>query len=155
MAKLMTLKQLEYKKKKLDGLVKEYSKLGKKISEEAGKSGSFANKIPGYAELTDKMGIISLQIAQLEKEVAAAKIVDPKKVKVGSVSVLSRVTVRDISKNKKEKYCFEGEAAGAVVISQDSSVGKALLGRKIGERVKVKTPRGMRELEILKIEIPK
>jgi len=155
MAKLITPKQLESKKKKLNRLIKEYSKLGRKISEEVKNGGSFANKIPGYAELTDRMSIISLQIAQIEKEISDVKIVDPKEISIDSVSVLSCVTVRDILKKKKEKYCFEEGIADAIVVSQDSLVGRALLDKRAGERVKVKTRIGTKELEILKIEVSK
>ena len=143
----MTYKQLEEKKKELVKLKKKYAQLGKKVSEVAGSSGSFSHNIPGYVGLMDRINGMALKVTQLEKEISSIKIVDPKDVSSDIVSVLSCVTVLDILKKKKEKYCFGKN------ISQDSLIGKALIGKKIGERIKVKTPKGEKELEILKIEV--
>ncbi len=147
MTNLMTKEQFNKKKKELDKLKKEYEKLGKKISGEAKDSGSFLHNIPGYVGLMDRMEALSLKIAQLEKELDSVQMISPKEIPSGVVSVLSCVLVLDILKNKKEKYCF-GEN-----ISQDSLIGKALINKKVGDRVKVKTPKGERELEILEIEV--
>ncbi len=149
MSNLITKKQLERKKEELDKLRKKHADLGKKISEVMKNSGSFPSGTPGYVGLMDRIEGFSLKIAQLKKEIESVKVVDPKEIPSDVVSILSCVLVLDIIKNKKEKYCFGKN------ISQDSLIGKALLNKKVGERVKVKTPQGERELEIVKIEIDK
>jgi len=146
MTKLITKKQLNEKKKELNRLRKKHARLAKRISEVMKNSGSFPSNTPGYVGLMDRINGLALKITQLEKEISSAKIVNPKEIPSDTVSVLSCVMVLDILENKKEKYCFGKN------ISQDSLIGKALLGKKVGEQVKIKTPKGERELEILEIE---
>ena len=70
----------------------------------------------------------------------------------GRVQVGSRVTVRD--EFGEEEYTIVGPAEVDVAkgrISMESPVGKALLGHKVGEEVKVQTPGGTRPVTIVKV----
>ena len=70
--------------------------------------------------------------------------------RVGSV-----VHVKDEA-GKSNKYTIVGSAEAKPAeakLSNESPVGKALLGRKRGEEVKIVTPRGERKLKITKIDV--
>jgi transcription elongation factor GreA len=71
-------------------------------------------------------------------------------VRVGSI-----VHVKDEG-GKSTKYTIVGSAEAApadLKLSNESPVGKALIGHKRGEEVKISTPRGERKLKITKIDI--
>ena len=90
------------------------------------------------------------RILTLEKMIRNAVIIEEQH--DGRVQVGSRVTVRD--EFGEEEYTIVGPAEVDVAkgrISMESPVGKALLGHKVGEEVKVQTPGGMRPVTIVKV----
>ena len=74
------------------------------------------------------------------------------------VSVGSIVHVKDQKTDKSVKYKIVGSAEAnptEMKLSNESPIGKALLGRKRGEEVAFSTPRGERRLKITKIDVGK
>ncbi len=106
-----------------------------------------------YSAAREEQGVVETRIAELEEIVANAEIIDEKdKTKI---SIGSTVKVKQL-KSKKE---FEYKIVGSIEvdpmenkISDQSPMGAALLGKKVGETATVKAPAGEVEYEIVSFE---
>jgi phosphotransferase system enzyme I (PtsI) len=79
----------------------------------------------------------------LEETLRVAKIVDPSKVKGGSVQVGSKVKLSDIEFDEEVEYSIVGSLESnpnAGLISNESPIGKAIIGKKVGDKVMIETP---------------
>tara|TARA_A100001015_G_scaffold281321_1_gene344475 strand:+ start:4204 stop:4680 length:477 start_codon:yes stop_codon:yes gene_type:complete len=103
------------------------------------------------------------QQAQLESRVivindiiARANVIDVTKIdNDGKVIFGSTINVQDLESNKKIKYKLVGQDEADIsknLIYFKSPIGKALIGKNLGEMVLVNTPSGERNFEILKVE---
>ena len=104
-----------------------------------------------YQEAKEAQAFLEGKILELEEAIRQAKVIEEKK--TGKVQFGSIVTVS--SNNKKQKFQIVGlEEANpqSGKISFDSPLGKALLGKSLGDIVKIKTPEGKTQYKILKIE---
>ena len=85
------------------------------------------------------------RIAQIEDRLANAQLIDKKKVDTSVVSIGSVVRLRDVDAKQSVEYFIVGSAEANPAeqkLSNESPVGKAIMGRKKGETVEVVTPRG-------------
>jgi transcription elongation factor GreA len=109
-----------------------------------------------YDDAKNEQAMLEKQIADLEEKLRSASIIDQKNVSSDVVSVGSTVHVKDQKTDKSVKYTIVGapEANPAEAkLSNESPVGKALLGKKRGDIVEVPVPRGpARQLKITKID---
>ncbi|MBN1494549.1 transcription elongation factor GreA [Candidatus Peregrinibacteria bacterium] len=110
-----------------------------------------------YEEAKNEQAFVEGRIIELEDKVKYAKIIDDKKKSDGkSVQLGSTVKVKNRSSksSKTLDYIIVGstEADWDNKISNESPVGKALLDRKVGDRIKIHVPAGIVEYEILDIE---
>jgi transcription elongation factor GreA len=109
-----------------------------------------------YDDAKNEQAMLEKQIAELEDKLRAATVIDEDAVTTEMVSVGVTVHVKDQKTDKSVKYKIVGSAEANPSenkLSNESPVGKALLGRKRGEIVKVAVPRGpQRQLKITKIE---
>ena len=108
-----------------------------------------------YDDAKNEQARLEAQISQLEEKLRSATVVDASDLDTHVVQVGSVVHVKDEA-GKSTKYTIVGSAEAQpaqMKLSNESPVGKALLGRKRGEEVKVVTPRGERVLKITKIDI--
>jgi transcription elongation factor GreA len=109
-----------------------------------------------YDDAKNEQAMLEKQIAELEDKLRSASVIDEKSVSTDVVSVGSIVHVKDQKTDKSVKYKIVGSAEAnpsEMKLSNESPVGKALLGRKRGEVVSVPVPRGpQRKLKITKIE---
>lgn len=108
-----------------------------------------------YEDAKNEQAFIEGEIAELEKMLRNAKIIDQGDVDVNVVSVGSTVTVKDKEFNEVEEYTIVGSAEAdpsVNKISNLSPVGGSLLGHKVGEVVTVQVPAGNIEFEILEIK---
>jgi transcription elongation factor GreA len=100
--------------------------------------------------------MLERQIAELEDKLRGAQLIDEKAVSTDVVSVGSTVHVKDQKTDKSVKYKIVGSAEANPSdnkLSNESPVGKALIGKKRGDLVSVPVPRGpARKLKITKIE---
>ena len=90
-------------------------------------------------------------IVQLENELKSAKIIDENALDSSTVSVGSTVTMKNASNGMVFKYQIVGSAETDPLngkISNESPIGKAVLGRKKGDTVEVSTPGGAMQLVI-------
>lgn len=109
-----------------------------------------------YHGQREEQGRLAARIAQLKTKLASCYIVDKSEMPKGVVTFGSTVTVKDLDMDEEEKYEFVGPGEedydGPVMkILTTSPIAKALMGKKVGEKVKVALPRGSMELEILDI----
>jgi transcription elongation factor GreA len=99
--------------------------------------------------------MLEQRIAQLEDRVRRATVVESKDVENGVVNVGVTVHVKDQKSGDSRKFKVVGaaEAQPPDKLSNESPVGKALVGHKRGDVVSVEVPRGpKRKLKITKIE---
>src|SRR5690348_17718830 len=107
-----------------------------------------------YHAAKERQGQLEAMLADLEDRVSRALVIDPATLSGDKVVFGATVTLVD-ENDKKVKYQLVGQTeADARVgrISYNSPLGRALIGRQVGEEVEVSTPSGDRYYEIKKIE---
>ena len=112
-----------------------------------------------YDDAKNEQAMLEARIAGLEEKLRAAQVVSSKDLGTDIVRVGSVVHVKDEKSGKSVKYKIVGSSeadpgASPAKLSNESPVGKALLGHKRGETVEVPVPRGpKRKLKITKIDV--
>lgn len=107
-----------------------------------------------YDAARDAQGILEAKIAELEKLVRNARIVDTSKIDTSTVSVLTKVTITNVATKKTVTYQLVGEKEANLKegkISVTSPIGKGLIGRTVGEIAEVKVPSGLIKFKIEEI----
>lgn len=108
-----------------------------------------------YDAAKEEQGLFELRISKLENVLSRVRIVEKSDIQQDKVGILCTVNVKNTSNSKTFEYILvspEEADFQAGKISVTSPVGQGLLGRKVGEVVKVKAPAGMLEYEILEIK---
>ena len=107
-----------------------------------------------YHAAKERQGQVEAQIADLEDRVSRAQIIDPTSMSGDRVMFGATVTVLD-DEDKPQRYQIVGQAEADVRngrISYDSPLGRALIGKQVGEEVEVTVPSGDRFFLVDKIE---
>jgi transcription elongation factor GreA len=107
-----------------------------------------------YDEAKREQSRVEGRILELERLLRSAVLIPTRPTPSGKVQVGSTVTVRDHD-GKKSKYVIIGSTEADPLkgwISNESPVGKALLGKSVGDEVEVKTPAGTIKLKVLGIQ---
>lgn len=107
-----------------------------------------------YDEAKSEQGKLEAQITELEYTLQHVKIIDESTLAHDTVHIGSYVKVFDFDFNEEVKYQIVGFTQADPIenkISDESPIGKALLGHKAGDSVEVETPGGMIKLEIREI----
>lgn len=108
-----------------------------------------------YDSAKNEQAELEERIRQLEEMLRKAKIVQEEDVKGDKVNIGLKVTVKDIDTGDKEVFSIVGATESDPFngkISTESSVGKALIGKKKGETVAIEVPDGIINYKIMKIE---
>jgi transcription elongation factor GreA len=109
-----------------------------------------------YDDAKNEQAMLEKQISDLEEKLASARVINEKDVDTDVVSVGATVHMKDQKTEKSTKFKIVGSAEANPSeqrLSNESPVGRALLGHKRGETVTVPVPRGpARKLKITKIE---
>ena len=98
-----------------------------------------------YDDAKNDQALLEHRIAILEERMANARVITKKDVAKDVVSVGSHVKLRDVSAKETVEYHIVGSAEANPAehkLSNESPVGKAIIGKKKGETVEVTTPRG-------------
>lgn len=106
-------------------------------------------------EARREQAFVEGKIAELEEQLRHAVIIDAPQGEVGTVALGSRVTVQEDGADAVEVYHIVGFAEAdprAGKISNESPLGKALLGKRAGEQAVVHAPAGDIVFHILKVE---
>jgi transcription elongation factor GreA len=88
---------------------------------------------------------IEVQILEIEKMLRNAKVIDEQDVNSDIVGVGSKVTLIDVNNKTEVKYRIVGSAEAdpeQAKISNESPVGRSLIGKKVGDKVNVEAPIG-------------
>jgi len=110
-----------------------------------------------FEDAKNEQAFVEGRILTLEKMLRHARIIDAADIETGVVSVGSAVLVKDLIDGTEHRYTIVGSAEadpGAMKISNESPVGKALLGQPKGAVVDVEIPDGRISLMILDITKP-
>ena len=109
-----------------------------------------------YDDAKNEQALLEQRIAQLEERVRRATVVDEKQLDTDTVGVGVAVHVKDQKSGDSKKFQIVGSAEADPAeskLSNESPIGKALVGHKRGDVVTVEVPRGpKRKLKITKIE---
>ena len=149
----ITRKGYETLKAELDRLRKvERPKIIEAIAEARGHGDLSENA--EYDAAKDRQGFIEARISELEGKLADARIIDTANRTSETVVFGATVTMLDLSSNEKRQYTLVGPDEGDIKngrLSVQSPVGKALIGKRIGDQVEVTTPAKVVEYEVLAI----
>ena len=107
-----------------------------------------------YHAAKERQGQIEAMIADIEDQLSRAMVIDPTTLSGDKVVFGATVTLLD-EDEKKVRYQLVGQSEADAKdgkISYNSPLGRALIGRQVGEEVEVSTPSGDRYYEIKKIE---
>ncbi len=109
-----------------------------------------------YDDAKNEQAMLEQRIAQVEERLRSATVIDPKDVSTDVVQVGSVVGVEDET-GKAQQFTIVGTAEAKpreLKVSNESPVGRALLGRRAGDTVEVPVPRGgARTLKITTIDV--
>jgi transcription elongation factor GreA len=110
-----------------------------------------------YDDAKNEQAMLEQRIAQLEEKLRAAQVIDAKDVSTDVVGVGSIVHVKDEKTGKSQKFTIVGSAEAnpaELRLSNESPVGRALIGKKRNDVVSVPIPKGpARKLKITKIDV--
>lgn len=107
-----------------------------------------------YDDAKNEQAFMEGRILELEKMIRNAKVIEDDTQEEGVISVGSLVKVKDIEFDEINEYRLVGTVEADPMnnrISNESPVGRALLGHKTGEIIDVEVPAGIIKLEILEI----
>ena len=107
-----------------------------------------------YDEAKNEQGLVEARIAEIEAMLKNVKVIDETNIATDKVSVGNRVKVYDETFEEEVEYTIVGSSEANPVefkISDESPIGKALVGATVGEVVKAETPGGETVMKVLEI----
>ena len=108
-----------------------------------------------YDAAKDEQRDIEARIEELEKILKNVEVIDEDEVNTESISVGCKVRIKDMELKEEMEYKIVGSSEANTLkgkISNESPVGRALIGKKKGETVLVETPGGTIKYKVLGIE---
>ncbi len=152
---LITEEGLEKLKEELEFLQTEKRREVADRIKEAREFGDIAENAE-YDDAKNEQAMLEQRISQLQDRVRRSTVIDEKHVDTESVDVGAIVHVKDQKSGKSQKFKLVGAAEANPAehkLSNESPIGKALLGAKKNDVVTVETPRGpKKKLKVTKIE---
>src|SRR5688572_6070488 len=109
-----------------------------------------------YDAAKEAQGMLEAKIAQLEGQVASARIVDESTIDISKVTILTKVKVTNLNTKKQVTYQIVSEKEADLKlgkISYTSPIGKGLLGKQVGEVAEVTAPAGVMKFKVEDISI--
>ena len=107
-----------------------------------------------YDEAKDEQAKVELRIVELEKMLKNAKVIDDSEINLDIVSVGTKLKIYDFEYDEELEYSIVGSTEADPSkgrISDESPIGKALLGKKTDDIVDIETPGGVIKVKILAI----
>ena len=107
-----------------------------------------------YDAAKEAQGMLEMKIAKLREMVANARLMDESKIDTSFVQVLCKVTIKNVKNGATMKYTLVSESEADLKLGKlavNTPIAKGLLGKKVGDQVKVKVPSGEMEFEIMDI----
>lgn len=109
-----------------------------------------------YDAAKEAQGLLEMRINELETTLSNARILDNSQIDASKVTVLTKVTIKNVKTGKEMTYKLVSESEAdlkAQRISVNSPMGQGLLGKTVGDLAQVNTPNGSIEFEIVNISI--
>ena len=109
-----------------------------------------------YDAAKEAQGMLEAKIAQLEGQVASARIVDESSIDISKVTILTKVKVTNLNTKKQVTYQIVSEKEADLKlgkISVTSPIGKGLLGKQVGEVAEVTAPAGVLKFKVEDISV--
>lgn len=143
-------------KKKLEEEMAELVEAKKRVAEEIKIARGFGDLSENaeYDAAKKEEAHVYGRIAELEDLLRTATFVDDTAVSTDTVAVGTVVRVLDEEFNEEDEYTLVGFTEAdptKLFISQESPIGEALVGKRVGDRVDVKTPGGIVKMKVLSI----
>jgi len=107
-----------------------------------------------YHAAKERQGIVNARLGQLRARLRELSMIDVSRIPRDRAGLGSSVTVLDVGKDEEIVYKLVTSEEADVAngrISTTSPIGRALLGKQVGDAVKVQIPGGVRELEIVQL----
>jgi transcription elongation factor GreA len=108
-----------------------------------------------YKYAKERQGYVSARLGQLKKRLGDIGMLNLSNIPADRTGYGSRVWVLDVKKSIEIEYKLvstEEADVAAGLISTTSPIGKALLGKNVGDEVQVQTPAGVKEFEIIRLK---
>jgi len=108
-----------------------------------------------YDDAKNEQAMLEHRIATLEDRLKSSRVVNRKEIPTGVVAVGTKVKLRDVDAKETIEYHIVGSAEANPAehkLSNESPVGKAIIGKKKGETVEVSAPRGALKFKIMDIK---
>ena len=108
-----------------------------------------------YDDAKNEQAMLEHRIALLEDRLASARVIEAADIRSDIVGIGTRVRLKDMDANETIEYTIVGSAEANPAehrLSNESPVGKAILGKKKGEVVEVSAPRGSLKFKIMDIK---
>jgi transcription elongation factor GreA len=108
-----------------------------------------------YDDAKNEQARLESRIVMLEERLKNSRVIEKKEITTDVVSVGTKVRLRDVDANQTIEYFIVGSAEANPAehrLSNESPVGKAIMGRKKGETVEVVAPRGSLKYKIMDIK---
>jgi transcription elongation factor GreA len=107
-----------------------------------------------YHAAKERQGLVNARLGALQARLREFSMIDMSKIPRDKVGLGSRVVVLDLNKDEELSYSLvtsEDADVSQGKISTSSPIGKGLLGKRVGDTVRIQIPDGTRELEILQL----
>jgi transcription elongation factor GreA len=107
-----------------------------------------------YHAAKERQGYVNARLGQLQARLRELSMVDLSKIPRDRVGLGSQVVVLDIKKDEEYTYNLVTSEEADVSngrISTSSPIGRGLLGKRVGDTVRIQIPDGIREMEILSL----
>lgn len=140
-------------KEELESLLKEKRPKNIRAIAEARSHGDLSENAE-YHAAKEQQGFIEGRIQELKSKIALADVIDPSKIRQSKIAFGAKVKVLDIETDEENVFCLVGTEEADVKkgkISISSPVGKALIGKEVGDTAIIKAPARTIEYEILEI----
>lgn len=108
-----------------------------------------------YDEARNEQSLLEGQIQTIENQLKIAKVVDDEELDLSKVSIGTKIRLLDIEFNEEETFQLFGTVeadASRGIISNESPIGKAVIGASVGDVVNVEAPVGTIQYKVLSIE---
>ncbi len=107
-----------------------------------------------YHAAKERQGHVNARLGQLRARLREVSMIDQSRIPRDRIALGSTVVVLDLDKDEEATFKLvttEEADVGKGRISTSSPIGRGLVGKKVGDTVKIQIPGGTRELEILKL----
>lgn len=108
-----------------------------------------------YHAAKEQQGLNEARVAEIEDKISRAEVIDTSKLSGDKVKFGATVSLEDEDSGEKVRYTIVGDTEANLnegKISLSSPIARALIGKCKGESAEVRTPKGIRSLEVLAVE---